>query len=57
MSSVYTLESDGAVLVLGNVSVDDEGEFQCHASNVVRAAVDTVTLNVIGECLMILFLF
>ena len=49
MSGQYTLESDSAVLVVENVRVEDEGDFQCHASNVAGMATGTVTLNVIGK--------
>ena len=49
MSGQYSLESDGAVLIVESVRVEDEGDFQCHASNVAGMAADTVTLDVIGE--------
>ncbi len=51
MDGQFALESDGAVLVVQSVGVEDEGAFQCHASNVAGTAVDTVNLNVIGSAL------
>ncbi len=48
MEDRFALESAGAVLVVRGVSVENEGAYQCHASNVVGRATDTVTLNVIG---------
>ncbi len=46
--SQFGLESDNAVLVVRSVSVEDEGSYQCQASNVAGRATDTITLNVIG---------
>ena len=51
LNGQFALGSNGAVLMVQSVGVEDEGEFQCHASNVAGTAVDTVNLNVIGTAL------
>lgn len=48
----FALESDGAVLIVRSVSVENEGAYQCQASNIAGRATDSITLNVIGTVAM-----
>ena len=47
----FQLESNGSVLVVRSVNETDEGDFQCHASNIAGMTFDTVSINVIGTFL------
>lgn len=47
--------ASGQTLVIGSVSASDDGSYVCQAINTAGAAVDSLTVDVLSECVHVLY--